>query len=210
MCFRIDIECAAAQGSSTTTTTWDSRPRDRCDSCAEKDHDGSAPVKHGREELIKLVQLLIRWKAFNLDNLLTTWPTHYTFPISDNPQQGKKHSPIPRRRLDTVPSFCPSRATTSLLELSHCSITESFKGAVHLLHHHHVWWSRSIVPLRRHVEETRFVLTGIQVNIEEAFSEGIEEDDRRREEARPKRKASLHVRCSRCQLNCISMALLVP
>ncbi|EFN71235.1 hypothetical protein EAG_13342 [Camponotus floridanus] len=72
MCFRIDIECAAAQGSSTTTTTWDSRPRDRCDSCAEKDHDGSAPVKEGREELIKLVQLLIRWKAFNLDNLLTT------------------------------------------------------------------------------------------------------------------------------------------
>lgn len=40
MRFRIDIECAAAQGSSTTTTTWDSRPRDRCDSRAEKDHDG--------------------------------------------------------------------------------------------------------------------------------------------------------------------------
>lgn len=34
----------------------------------EQDHGGSAPVGG----LIKLVQLLIRWKAFNLDNLLTT------------------------------------------------------------------------------------------------------------------------------------------
>lgn len=63
------------------------------------------PVRRrGREEgrgLIKLVQLLIRWKAFNLDNLLTTWPTHYTFPISNNPTC-KKHSPIPSRRLDTL------------------------------------------------------------------------------------------------------------
>ncbi|KYN42846.1 hypothetical protein ALC56_02648 [Trachymyrmex septentrionalis] len=55
MCFRIDIECAV-------------EPRDRCDPRAEEDHVGSAPVRG----LIKLVQLLIRWKAFNLDNLLTT------------------------------------------------------------------------------------------------------------------------------------------
>lgn len=51
--------------------------------------------------IIKLLQLLIRWKAFNLDNLLTTWPTHYTFPISGNPTR-KKHSPIPSSCSDTM------------------------------------------------------------------------------------------------------------
>lgn len=207
MRFRIDIECAAAQGSSTTTTTWDSRPRDRCDSCAEKDHDGSAPVKEGREELIKLVQLLIRWKAFNLDNLLTTWPTHYTFPISDNPQQGKKHSPIPCRRLDTC--------SLLLSILRHVFLARTLTLFNHGIVQGGGWLGppRLVIAVDctgRHVEETRSVLTGMQVNIEGAFSERIEEDDRRREEARPKRKASLHVRCSRCQLNCVSMALLVP
>lgn len=118
----------------------------------------------GEGELIKLVQLLIRWKAFNLDNLLTTWPTHYTFPISDNPQQGKKHSPIPCRRLDTVPSFCPSCATTSLLQLSHRPIIKSFKVAVHLVHHHHAWWSRSIRTYRC-IDTWKKLVSYIQVSV---------------------------------------------
>lgn len=68
---------------------------------------GSLRQRAGRG-LIKLVQLLIRWKAFNLDNLLTTWPTHYTFPISDNLRSKARN--ISRYPADGSISPSPPRA----------------------------------------------------------------------------------------------------
>lgn len=109
---------------------------------------GSRRQRAAGRGLIKLVQLLIRWKAFNLDNLLTTWPTHYTFPISDNPQQDKKHSPIPCRRLDTLPPFVhpPSRLPCSN---SH-PIVKSSEVAAHSVHHRRAFRGRG--RLCQHVD----------------------------------------------------------
>lgn len=169
MRFRIDIECAAAQRSSTTTTTWDGLPRDRCDPRAEEDHVGSAPVGG----LIKLVQLLIRWKAFNLDNLLTTWPTHYTFPISDNPQQGKKHSPIPCRRLDTVPTLPPHPPHDFLARTLALSNRRIVQGGSSPRPPPGLTDGRAGFRVRRHVEEIRFVTrANTRVKIEEEFDRG--------------------------------------